>query len=321
MLFACCKLEACIELKFTYKNEKIVTQLIQWFKQLRVAQLLSSGSFALGLLFLLLAAWLLAQLTWRLLVPITAPHLSPLADYPTANIVFSQQGTQQGIERIQALYLFGREPSDNNQTAIIDAPVTSLNIRLVGLTVSNDPNLSAAIVQQGSEQTTYITGETIAKSRAVVKEIRADRIILEHNQRLESLWLEGRDGDEAPLLLITSELSRQPVAAPPNSDTVRESSSHLSIQQQRLLDVIAISPEQRNGNLLGYKVEPKDNADLLQQLGLQAGDLIVAMNGYDLTNMAEALALMNQLDGLTQAHLRILRDGAYMDIDVHIPAE
>src|SRR5690554_2363369 len=126
-------------------------------------------------------------------MPLEPMVLKPLSTAQTTTIKVNQVDLSQ----VQALHLFGQKGATTAQATTTNAPVTTLNIRLVGVTASNNPNLSAAIIQQGSEQSTYIPGDTIRNSRAVVQEIYSDRVMLEHNNRLETLWLEGRDGSEA----------------------------------------------------------------------------------------------------------------------------
>lgn len=280
--------------------------------RLRSAQLTSSLLFGLGLVFLLSAAWLLAQLTWRLVIPLEPMVLQPLSTVQ----ISSHEVNQVNLNRVRALHLFGQEGATITQAATT-APVTTLNIRLVGVTASNNPNLSAAIIQQGSEQSTYIPGDTITNSRAVVEEIYSDRVMLLHNNRLETLWLEGREGSEAALVLQTPQAN----TTQPKPEAEPEVDLNLNKRQLEVLEIISITPQQGENGLAGYRLAPKGNAELFREFGLRPGDLAVAINGYDLTNMAESLELMAQLEGLTQAQVRILRDGEYVDIEIYIPEE
>lgn len=288
-----------------------MAQLITTFERLRSPQFLNYIFTCLGLVLLLMAAWLLAQLTWRVVVPVEQIQLAPLSSIKASPMDVA--GVD--IHRVQALHLFGEKGAETSQLRSEDAPVTSLNIRLVGVTASNNPNLSAAIIQQGAEQSTYIPGDTVSNSRAVVKEIRSDRVMLENSSRLETLWLEGRDGKEVPLVLQT-----QPTATKAaNEDS--EPEVRLNTQQKEILQLISITPQQGENGLAGYRLAPKGDEALFRQFGLRAGDLAVAINGYDLTNMAESLELLSQLEGLTQAQVRVLRDGEYVDIEIYIPEE
>ncbi|RUO42983.1 type II secretion system protein GspC [Aliidiomarina taiwanensis] len=282
-------------------------RLLEWLRSPRLMQFVFTS---VSLVLLVFAAWTLAQLTWRLAVPDSPAPLTPLSAIAVPTVSQPVLDTR----RIKSLHLFGEQGAIQQAAPVQDAPVTQLNIRLVGVTASTNPNLSAAIVQQGSTQTTYIPGDIIANSRAVVKQILSDRVLLENNNRLETLWLEGRDGGEAPLTLVT-----EPDTAAQESEEAVE--PELTSQQMEILELISITPQQSEQGLIGYRLAPKGDSTLFRELGLRPGDLAVAMNGYDLTNMADAIALISQLEGATQAQIRVLRDGEYVDIDVYIPEE
>lgn len=280
-------------------------------ERLRSPRLIQFVLTSVGLVLVMLTAWTLAQLTWRLAVPDSPPALTPLS----AIAVPATNAPPLDANKVKALQLFGAQGATQQVAQVQDAPVTQLNIRLVGVTASTNPNLSAAIVQQGSNQATYIPGETIANSRAVVQQILSDRVLLENNNRLETLWLEGRDGSEAPLTLVTepdtATAEEEPAAVEPE----------LSTKQMEILELISITPQQSEQGLAGYRLAPKADGALFRELGLRQGDLAVAINGYDLTNVADAIALISELEGATQAQVRVLRDGEYVDIDVYIPQE
>ncbi|RTE86206.1 MULTISPECIES: type II secretion system protein GspC [Gammaproteobacteria] len=264
-----------------------------------------------AVLLLGLSAIWLAKITWALITP--APAINSTAINMSNVSVSSDRGVN--VRRIQQLHLFG-EASSGAAQQVVDAPETTLNVRLVGVTASSNPELSAAIIQQGSNQQTYIPGDTIQGSRAVVNEILSDRVLLENGGRVETLWLEGRDGSEAPLSLVTSSSSStaRNVAAEQND-------VELSSQQQELLDLISIQPERNGSELLGYRISPKGDAAKFAELGFEAGDIAIAINGYDLTNMVEAVELMNEIQGMTEAQVSVLRNGEIIDIDIYLTSE
>lgn len=266
-----------------------------------------------ALILLTVAAVWLAKMTWLVLTP-----------KPQMNVgsVEGNQGRITGSERvdvsrIQQLHLFGETGVQSVQQTI-DAPETTLNVRLVGVTASNNPALSAAIIQQGSNQNTYIPGDTIEGSRAELREIYGDRVLLDNSGRVETLWLDGRDGREASLNLTSTGSS----ASSSNTETSNTSEDvELSSQQQELLEVISIQPERNGSELLGYRVSPKNDPAKFSELGFETGDIAVAINGYDLTNMVEAMELMNEIQGMTQAQVSVLRNGEIVDIDIYLASE
>lgn len=279
-------------------------------------RLLKLAINAAAVLLLLWAAWIAAAITWQLFAP---------QQPATLNVSAAASGTQRAQpvqpQRITQMNLFGeRGATAPTRSQPQDAPQTTLNITLVGVTAASTPSRSAAIIQQGGNQNTYIIDETIASSRAIVREIYSDRIILENNGRLETLMLDGRAGSDGGLSLTSSAPAR-PVP-PANTATSRELPQSIGeVNYTNINDLINITPVQREGELVGYRLSPKASPELFRAAGFQDGDIAVSLNGYDLTNAAEALALMNELELLSSATVVVLRNGDLVELELSIPNE
>lgn len=274
-----------------------------------------SASLVLTALLAGYASWLAAGIFWA--------FFTPTSDYQvvtTGSTVNQTQDAPVDLTRIQRLHLFGEVGAQaTSRVQQTEAPETTLNIRLVGVTASTNPRRSAAIIQQGSNQNTYVPGETIASSRAVIEEILSDRVLLSNNNRIETLWLEGRDGSEVSLNISQAPQASRQREEP--SEDVAEPEVELTARQQEILELISITPQPGGDGIVGYRIAPRGDEALFRELGLRPGDLAVSMNGYDLTDMAQAMQLMNELQGLSQAQVRVLRDGEYVDIEIYIPTE
>ena len=87
----------------------------------------------------------------------------------------------------------------------------------------------------------------------------------------------------------------------------------------KLLDYINISPV-RDGNLIkGYKVNPGKKPELFEEAGLQADDLVIELNGVDLTDITQALGLMKEFPTMTEMSLTVDRDGELNELFISIP--
>ncbi|MEM7151174.1 MAG: type II secretion system protein GspC, partial [Pseudomonadota bacterium] len=64
----------------------------------------------------------------------------------------------------------------------------------------------------------------------------------------------------------------------------------------------------------GYRLSPGKEPELFKQMGLQNNDLAVAINGYQLTDLKQAMAAMNELRNSTDATITIERDGEQIDV-------
>lgn len=267
-------------------------------------------------------AVLLAEFTWSLLSPSEPQNLQPTV--PKFNST-SQSGNTIDINRIQALNLFGESEVQGPRNSR-NAPKTTLNVRLIGVSASSNPERSAAIIQQGSQQRTYIIGESIGSSRVTVEEIYADRVILDNNGRLETLVMEDV-GEDRPALSLTVD---EAAAEQKNTDEPAESSRTEFVETQlstiandpsSIMEYVSISPAMEGGSLIGYRLKSAKNPELFKQAGFQNGDLAVAINGYDLTDMEQAMLASEELANQTQVSIEIERDGERMELSFELPEQ
>lgn len=282
---------------------------------------LHRGAIVLAWVLAVLAAWWLAQLTWQVLTPAAAP-----VTMAAGNNTSVQAAERVDISTIQNLKLFGDREAPEQREAALDAPETTLNIRLVGLTASADPLRSAAIVEQGGEQQTYIIGERIANSRATVEGIFADRVILDNNGRREALYVEGRDGFEAQLQVSLQPASGDDAAAGrseavelPASEEMNTALDTVRDDPTQLLEFMTVTPVREGSSIRGYRLQPRENPELFAALGLQPGDIAVMINGYDLTDAAQAMAAMSELQDASNAIVQVQRDNDLVDLELRVP--
>ena len=80
------------------------------------------------------------------------------------------------------------------------------------------------------------------------------------------------------------------------------------------MDVIRIRPHKEQGELKGYRLSPGKDAALFKQVGLKRNDLAVSINGNDLTDMQQALAVMAELKTMTEATITVERQNELIDI-------
>ena len=275
-------------------------------------------------LLLLVALWWLAQLTWRVLTPadtvVTAPAQA------------SQRSRAMSIDvsALQALNIFGDRAAEatSMSQAAMDAPETTLNVRLVGLVASDRPELSAAIIEQGGTQQTYIIGERIANSRASVEQIFPDRVLLDNAGRREILYIEGLDAAEAQLRMRptnpvtpsgSSDSTQRIHVEVPNNPDVAQAVAGVRDDPSTILEIINISPLREGQRWIGYRLLPRESTELFAALGFQAGDVAVAINGFDLTDAGQALAAVNELEDATRAIIQVRRNNELVDLEIQIP--
>lgn len=257
-------------------------------------------------LLLILIAQQGAVLTWRLVdiaQPVSSPSWQP--QRPTAPAASPTGGDLGPLAR---LALFGKVPPANTPKPVrvaADAPKTRLNVQLAGVLASSDPAFSIAIIANGGKQNSYGVDDTIDGTQARIREVYADRVIIEHQGRDETLML---DGEEYGKPLPASQSANEP-----DLGQVRQS---LLQNPGKLTDYLAISPVRIDGKMAGYRLNPGREPALFTQLGLQANDLAVSINGLDLRDNGQAMQAMQQLSSATEVTVTVERDGQRYDIPV-----
>lgn len=281
-------------------------------------------------LLVILAAFLLARLSWQLLPVPAQPALQAIA---TSSMTATRPASVQLNELLQHA-LFGTlqaEPvASTSAVAITEAPKTQLNVKLTGLVaVPNRPDAGSAIIEHRGAETTYAVGDTLDGTRAKLYQVLEDRVLLEQNGRFETLMLDGVEftriaqanaglgqsdnpGDvvavEEPIVLAES------IASGVINPDVQARRDEILAEPMKFFDYVRVSPVQRDGQLVGYRLMPGKDAAVFAQMGLQQNDLAIEINGIPLNDMQQAMRVINDLREATEATLKIERDGEIRDI-------
>jgi general secretion pathway protein C len=273
------------------------------------------GRFALpaNIVLVLLLSHGLAELTWSLIPsPFAAPSTIGPSAQPSA-VTPSAQSTD--YDTIASWHLFGdtpAAPAPVPQTAA--APETRLRLRLAGLFYSpNTSNALAIIAEGGGEALIYRVGDPLAPGVRLA-EIRRDQVILSRNGRLETLSLPREESSRG-----SASTRREPTAVP--EQTVDAGAIAKSLQGSSpgkvrdLQDLAFATPFARDGQFMGLRLQPGKKPELLEQLGLRNGDVLVEINGSRLDSPGQAAALLGEiLTSTDQINVVVLRDDGEVPI-------
>ncbi|MUK28349.1 type II secretion system protein GspC [Aliivibrio fischeri] len=267
-------------------------------------------------------AWICGSLFWSML----APQTSVSKWTPKTVAVAVSQG-KQGKDSLSELLnsqVFGRFNAENKvdqpkAVEVKDAPKTRLNLTLSGVVASSEPSLSLAVIANRGKQNTYGINETIDGTRASVKAISADRIIISNNGRDETLMLEGVEytkisnernitGSSGTVLGNNRQNS--------NQDELDKIRKEMAQNPQSVLKYIRLSQVSDNGKIKGYRVNPGKDRKLFDSVGLKPGDIATSLNGVDLTDPAAMSSLWKNMSEMTELNLTVLRNGQLYDIFV-----
>ena len=280
------------------------------------------------LIVVLLSLYLIAfaaETLWRI-IPEPTMSANPSVSSGT---VTPRSSAQDGVNlaQIQRLNLFGdasKVEQPAQQAQVTDAPETRLNLILTGVVASSIKEGGAAIIENKGTQNTYGLGDKIEGTNATLQQVQHDRVIIKNGAQHETLMLDGLDFDEANQRRQRQVRQSRPAPRPEPSrqlsDDAIELTESLREEPAKFTDFISISPKTEDGQLVGYQVKPGKDPALFQSAGLQAGDVIVQINGLDLTDTQQSMEAMNELRSAQSIELTITREGAYETIYLDVPS-
>lgn len=246
-------------------------------------------------------AWLLAETVWLLMYGPNQPI--PESDRTRLQVSGSSQGNTLSQSQVDSWQLFGEYQavaSAKNDTPT-DAPETRLRLELLGVFQNPVPELSSAIIaEKGKEGEVYHIGDSIP-GNASLEEVYPDRVILRRAGRLEALrWSEtalGGVNEVAPPNV--SRASELPAAQEGGPDDMAK-------QRRTIISQLALRPVAQ-GSDQGYKLGKRAPKQLLSQVGLQADDVILSVNGHGLGTEEGDLAALESYKQTQQASIVVQR--------------
>ncbi|WP_369177949.1 type II secretion system protein N [Candidatus Thiodubiliella endoseptemdiera] len=171
---------------------------------------------------------------------------------------------------------------------------TRLNLTLIGV-LSQQKNALAIIKQDNKEKIYKINDEINAV--AYVKAIYSKYIVINHNGNDEKLSIKHK---AVPMERAKKErkprkkkmANAQKIndnSIDQNGVIVIETRDKLKLKKilgspEKMLSVISVQPNYRDGDLYGFKLNPGKEKVLFKKIGLQSGDVILEVNGISLDN-------------------------------------
>jgi len=263
------------------------------------ARLAAAAPTVVTVVLVIALAAQLAALVWRVLVP--QQDMAPVAGPPVA------APTGPNLAGIVGAHLFGTAAIEASGDAA-SAPATSLRLTLAGTIAGQDPARGWAIIGQTAQDAkVYATGASIPGG-AKLREVYADRVILERGGRLEALALPRLTGGGSLQAASRSEPARPNLAQ--------------SVQALSERDPIAVSefirpqPVFAGGQQKGYRVYPGRNRSQFASMGLMPGDLVTAVNGSPLNDPNSGLETLRGISAGGAVTLTIERNGTEQQLTI-----
>lgn len=279
--------------------------------------------------------WLLYQLTQIVILALAQPLSDTLDQLPsTGSIVLAVKPTTINISRLQSLNLFG---VTGEMPVVVSPPLaeieikatkTRLDLTLQGIVyASQEREAVAMIVHQGRQEQYRIGDKLPVGGRVELSRVYLDHVILDNSGRYESLWLYDEEKPQASA--ITRPV--KPVKPVKPAPAVTDNRSDISVTgvasdyRQRLYknpsslaEVLRISPAQKNGELVGYKVSPGKDKQQFSQLGFQSQDIVTSINGVEMDEPSKALEIYKLMRTAREASFMVERGGQSVQIMVSL---
>ena len=240
----------------------------------------------------------LGQLGWILLGPTAS------AETVTGSMRAPFQPADPTVfQRFDAFFRTG------GQSSLAEASAAgSGQMRLYGLRSDGAGGGSAIIGLADGRQVSVGVGEEVEPG-LVLRSVGADHVTL------------ARGGSVSRLVFTDVPLGVAPVPPPPPgpqtvtpapapaASVAPAAATGASVDPARLMSQAGLRPRMRGARLDGFTVSGGGDAAVLRAAGLQAGDVILAVNGQPLDSLERIAALRSQLANSSGAELRIERDG------------
>ena len=288
------------------------------------------GAWAAVIAAGLLGLWLAVQLVWSL--------LTPVAIEPAPSAVTPASRASAPVADVARWHLFGNGQSNRIAVDIAEAGTrTSLKLALHGTVADVDGSGGYALIaDERNVERSYRVGDRIADG-VVLAAVYADRVVLENQGRHETLDLPREALRRAPPASTAMAVSPRAAAADATDSTTmspRYVAPNIATggvdwerAQQALRDSPAsalqqfdVQPVLEGTRLRGVRLGGGTSNPLAAAAGLQADDVVTAVNGVPLDSLSRGQELMDKLKDARHVTLTIERDGRSQTLEVDVPA-
>jgi general secretion pathway protein C len=289
--------------------------------------------WTVNLLFVLLVA-LLAARTVNLFVESAiapapssgqtarAPHRAHAAETDVATLSMERLSKLTGI-KIPEPEVAVKEPEGPPQVDPNAPPAKSgLRVKLLGTLVAANADWSFASIQDMVTQRsqTYMVGNALQGT--TILEIERERVIINNNGRRE--FIDGQPGDGAAPAYTPPTPAVANTAPPPGNGlgngikAVSENEyevpkAEIDRTLSNLNDVAMqarIVPAFKDGQSVGFKLFSIRPDSIYSKIGVQNGDVIRRINGFDMNSPEKALEVYSKLKDSSRIEIEIERNGA-----------
>ena len=306
-----------------------------WVELVKVP--LSYWQFLVRLLLVICLCFCVAHLFWLLFPTPTIPFASvniSVASNQAAMNASSINSSGINIVQLKSLHLFGKTNAAKKEVVpLVQIPSseTQLNLILTGVVTSNYEKMERAIIGADNKQYIYAVGAALPVGDGVILvKVMRDRVIINNNGKYEALFLYQNDGktkavathdspamsrEESQRMLEWEADHAEPeVVASVKHPTVSLPDQAITALGRSMSNAVTMNTFNEGGKMVGFKLSPGRDTDKFKALGLQTGDVVIAVNGWPMSDSAQILEMYNNLG--SSATLQVKRGTNVMTVDV-----
>ena len=268
-----------------------------------------------------LALWLLVRLLWALL---------PSDDVALGAAALPAPATAASVptRSIAQWHLFGNSPVQAS------AAGTTTSLVLRGTLAEADPKAGLAVIADaGNGERSWRVGEDVAAGVRLVA-VYADRVVVARAGGAEETLKLLRDTNLAPADIVrptpasatggamsaargaataTPATASVSVKAPP---TWQQTVDRLRQNPAELMKRVQVVPVLDGGKLSGVRLSTGADVALLNQIGLQPGDVVTSVNGTPIDSIERGQQIMSSLGNASSVRVTVLREGKPTEVTV-----
>jgi len=256
------------------------------------------------LLATLYFAWRMAGLLWL----IAGQDQAALAR-PTPVLMNAAMPTVDS-SRLASFTIF-KAPISQMAAQNVNAPETSLQLKLDGVFASSSQERSSAIISEQGQGIgkLYRVGQQVSGG-AVLSAVYVDRVLLQRNGQEEVLRFIKSNllgGDPPPSVTTSSPAATQADKA---RNLLSNAIQRLDGDSSAYLNEMGLIASNQ-----GYEITENTPSHIRRNLGLKSGDRVVRLNGQPLGNVQLDKNLLQQIQQTGRARIEIQRGGQHLTIE------
>ncbi|MBF6057979.1 MULTISPECIES: type II secretion system protein GspC [Thiomicrorhabdus] len=267
----------------------------------------------------MLARWLFALLliliAWQAGSMASRWFDTPLSPQQPVLQNASSAAAAKSNARPDLVYLFGKPEQKVEKSAVVSQqPIqeSRLNIKLIGLLKTADGGV--AVVKDGGETKVVAVGEELRDQVELVEVLR-DSVVVSNRGVLEEIPLQGRD---STLDMTAPSSMENPVLDSSQKERLQTIKEQLKQSPLTITQYVRFQPVQKNGKISAVKLWPRKEQAIFKALGFESGDLLKAVDGADISELATSPEKWQQMLNQTLFTMTLERKGQEISVEVNL---